>query len=427
MSCIQHKAKHHGPTSHTSVHTALKKFLSYIEQSKTYQTSEHVSLLDACNRVLSNDLFSYIDVPPFVRAEMDGYALKAKNTKGASMKHPILLDVLGMISAGQDEQYSIMPKKAAAIATGARIPNGADAVVMVEHTERLGNNTVKIFEEVGRGKNLAPNGKDVKQGQILLKKGTWLTSQDLGLMASVGTNKVPVLRKPQVAVLATGSELIEPGSKLCNACIFESNRYMISSMIREFGGEAVDLGICEDDKDLIFSKLKEALRLDIVVVSGGASVGEKDYVPDLIESLGKPGLLVHGIAMRPGSPTGLGMVKDKPLILVPGYPVSSFVAFYTFGRPLLFKMLKTGGPPTAKVIAKMAANTNVHEKFRTFVRVNVVRENGSYFAEPVSTADASLLSTLTKSNGIVIVDNGTELVKGAEVEVILLRNIAEIS
>ena len=198
-------------------------------------------------------------------------------------------------------------------------------------------------------------------------------------------------------------------------------------MIREFGGEAVDLGICEDDRDLIFSKLKEALRLDIVVVSGGASVGEKDYVPDLIESLGKPGLLVHGIAIRPGSPTGLGMVKDKPLILVPGYPVSSFVAFYTFGRPLLFKMLKTGGPPTAKVTAKMAVNTNVHEKFRTFVRVNVVRENGSYFAEPVSTADASLLSTLTKSNGIVIVDNGTELVKGAEVEVILLRNIAEIS
>jgi molybdopterin molybdotransferase len=162
-------------------------------------------------------------------------------------------------------------------------------------------------------------------------------------------------------------------------------------------------------------------------VSGGASVGEKDYVPDLIESLGKPGLLVHGIAMRPGSPTGLGMVKDKPLILVPGYPVSSFVAFYTFGRPLIFKMLKTGGPPTAKVIAKMAANINVHEKFRTFVRVNVVRENGSYFAEPVSTADASLLSTLTKSNGIIIVDNKTELVKGVEVEVILLRNIAEIS
>jgi len=270
-------------------------------------------------------------------------------------------------------------------------------------------------------------GEDVKNGQVLLKKGTWLTSQDVGLIASVGVGKVPVFKKPKVAVFATGNELAEPGSKLDDTCIFESNRYMMSSMVREFGGEVVDLGICKDDRDLIFSKLREALKFDIVVVSGGTSVGEKDYVPDLINSLGKPGLLVHGVAMRPGSPTGLGIVNGKPIILSPGYPVSSYVAFYTFGRPLLLKMLKTEGPPRAKLIARMAASINMHEEFRTFVRVNVVRHNGSYLAEPVSASGASLLSTLTKSNGIVIVDNKSKLAKGEKVEVIPLRNVIGVS
>jgi len=195
-------------------------------------------------------------------------------------------------------------------------------------------------------------------------------------------------------------------------------------MVREFGGKVIDFGICKDDRDLILSKFREALKFDMVVVSGGASVGEKDYVPDLIKNLGKPGLVVHGIAMKPGSPTGLGIVNDTPIILSPGYPVSSFVAFYVFGRPLLLKMLGTiaGGPFTSKLIAKMAATINVHENFRTFVRVNVVRQNGLYMAEPVSVSGPSLLSTLTRSNGMVIVDNSSKLMKGRKVEVILLRN-----
>ena len=142
---------------------------------------------------------------------------------------------------------------------------------------------------------------------------------------------------------------------------------MIAGMIRESGGEVVDLGICKDERDLIFSKLKEALKFDLVVVSGGASVGEKDYVPDLINSLGKPGLVVHGIAMKPGSPTALGVVNNKPIIVSPGFPVSSFVAFYTFGRPVILKILKTEGPITTKIIATMASNINTFKNFRTFV------------------------------------------------------------
>jgi molybdenum cofactor synthesis domain-containing protein len=362
-------------------------------------------------------------VPSFTKAERDGYAIKSNDTKGASMKQPILLDVIGRITAGQNSRYMVESGKAVAIATGARIPKGADSVVMVENTEQE-NNTLKIFNEIGQGKNIAMKGEDIKNRQSLYKKGTWLTSQDVGLIASVGINKVPVFKKPKVAIFATGDELVEPGSKLHDTSIFESNRYMISGMIRDSGGEVVDLGICKDNRDLIFSKLKEALKFDFVAVSGGASVGEKDYVPDLVNSLGKPGLIVHGIAMKPGSPTALGVVYNKPIVISPGFPVSSFVAFYTFGRPLILKMLATDGPITAKLIARMASNIHTFKDFRTFVRVQVVRHNGYYLAKPVSAAGASLLSTLTMSNGMIIVDNdSSKLVKDKRVEVIPLRNI----
>jgi molybdopterin molybdotransferase len=415
--------KHHGPTKHTPANVAFKKFLSCINWSKTFRPTEYVTLKDAQNRVLSKNLSSLIDIPSFIKAERDGYAIKSNDTRGASMKHPVLLDVIGRITAGQEAQYMIESGKAVAIATGARVPKGADAVVMIENTEQE-NNTLKIFNEIGGGKNIALKGEDIKNRQTLFKKGTWLTSQDVGLIASVGINRVPVFKKPKVAIFATGDELVEPGSKLDDTSIFESNRYMIAGMIRESGGEVVDLGICKDDRDLIFSKLKEALKFDLVVVSGGASVGEKDYVPDLINNLGKPGLVVHGIAMKPGSPTALGVVNNKPIIVSPGFPVSSFVAFYTFGRPVILKILTTEGPITTKLIATMASNINTFKNFRTFVRVQVVRNNGSYLAEPISAAGASLLSTLTKSNGMIIVENNdSKLIKGKRVQVIPLRNI----
>jgi molybdenum cofactor synthesis domain-containing protein len=416
--------KHHGPTKHTPANVALKKFLFCINWSKTFRLTEYATLQDAQNRVLSKNLSSFIDIPSFIKAEMDGYAIKSNDTRGASMKHPILLDVIGRITAGQEVQHMVESGKAVAIATGARVPKGADAVVMVENTEQQ-NNTVKIFDEIGKGKNIALKGEDIKNRQTLFKRGTWLTSQDVGLIASVGINRVPVYKKPKVAIFATGDELVEPGSRLDDTSIFESNRYMIAGMIRESGGEVVDLGICKDERDLIFSKLKEALKFDLVVVSGGASVGEKDYVPDLINSLGKPGLVVHGIAMKPGSPTALGVVNNKPIIVSPGFPVSSFVAFYTFGRPVILKILKTEGPITTKIIATMASNINTFKNFRTFVRVQVVRNNGSYLAEPISATGASQLSTLTKSNGMIIVDNNdSKLMKGKRVEVIPLRNIS---
>lgn len=420
----------HGKTNstekYTRVNAALKKFLFYHDWSKLPLPIEYVSLSDAQNRVLAKNLLSPINVPPFSRTIMDGYAVKSTDTKVASNKHPVLLDIIGRITAGQGRRYKVKSGMAVAIATGARIPEDADAVVMVEHTEHE-DSKVKIFKEIKRGANVALKGGDVEKGRVLLKKGTWVTSQDVGLAASLGFNKVAVFQRPRVAVFSTGDELAEPGSKLDDTSIFESNRYMISSMVREYGGEATDLGICKDDRDLISFKLREALKFDMIVVSGGTSVGETDYVPDLVDSMGKPGLLVRGVAMKPGSPTGLGIINDKPVILCPGFPVSSFVAFYTFGQPLLFKMLQTEGPPKANLVAKIRKSITVHKDMRTFVRVKVARmgtgDSPYYVADPVSASGASLLSTLTNSNGMVIVDNKDRLRRGEKVEVIPLRNI----
>lgn len=409
------------------VDVAIKKYLSYMDWSKLYPEIEYVRLLDVQGRVLAQDISSPVNIPPFARAAMDGYAVKSRDTKNASNTHPAVLVTLGRLTAGQKTNYKIESGESIEIATGAKLPEGADAVVMVEHTSAK-KNKIMIYNEIKNGDNISISGEDVKKFQPLLKKGVWLTSQDVGLIAAVGIDRIPVFKKPRVAVIATGDELVEPGSKLDGVSIFESNRYMISSMISEYGGEPIDLGLCKDDKVLISSKLKKALKYDMIVVCGGTSVGKTDYVPDLVNAMGKPGLIIRGVAMKPGSPTGLGLVNETPILLAPGFPVSSFIAFYVFGRFLLLKMLQTEGPSKIHLIARMSKSITVHKNMRTFVRVNVTKKidsanKGNYVAEPISATGARLISTLTNSNGMVIVDNKNKLKKGEKVEVIPLRNI----
>lgn len=422
---MQSKSKHRQRFGYSTLQIALKKFLSNVDDSKISLAVEIVSLEEARDRVLAKDIASRIDLPPFKRAAMDGYAVVARDTKRASKKNPVLLDVIGSISAGEQTSFCVKSAKTVGIATGARIPKGADAVMMVEYTQ-MQNHKVKIFREVESGKHVALKGEDVKKGQIILQKGRWLTPQDVGIIAATGINKVPVFRKPRIAIFSTGNELVEPGSVNGLGCIFESNRHMISGMATEYGADVVDLGICKDDRDTIKKRLKKALAFDAVIVSGGSSVGEKDFVPEIINEMGKPGVIIHGIAIRPGSPTALGFVKGKPIIAVPGYPVSAFVAFYIFGRALLLKILKTLGPKEGRLIARITDEVKLHEGKYTFLRVKVVRnDDGSYLAEPISAAGASLLSTLAHSNGMVIIGNRNKLRKGEKVEVVLLGGIRE--
>jgi molybdenum cofactor synthesis domain-containing protein len=414
-----------------SISLALKKFLSRSKLSGISVGTEYISLVEATDRILADCIRCPIDIPPFQRSTVDGFAVLSSDTKKATRDHSAMLNVIGEISAGKISQTRISSGKVVAIATGAKIPKGADSVIMIEDVivEDKGKK-IRIPDKIDKGSNITPRGDDLRKGQILLKKGAWLTAADIGLIASVGISRILVYKKVKVAVLSTGSELAEPGSKLGNTSVFDSNRFMLSSMVRKQGGEPIDLGICRDEKPLIRAKIMQALKFDIILISGGSSVGEKDYVAGLINEIGKPGIIVSGVAMKPGSPTSLGIANGKPVIVLPGYPVSAFVAFYTFGRPLLYNILKTNGPPVARQVAKLTSNVKLHKGMTMFVRVRLLRRRERFLAEPVSAAGASLLSTLAYSDGIVVAkynNRGPQrqdmLQKGQDVEVILLKDV----
>ena len=431
---LSHRAQAIKMSSHRkycSISLALKKFLSRRKLSGISVGTEHVSLDKATDRILARNIQCPIDIPPFQRSTVDGYAIRSSAAKGAARNDQVVLNVIDKINAGKDSRAKIRSGEAIAIATGAKIPVGADSVIMIEDViVEDKRRKIRISHRIDRGSNITPRGSDLRKGQILLKKGTWLTAADIGLIASAGISRMLVYKKVKVAVLSTGSELAEPGSKLDNASIFDSNRFMLFSMVRKQGGEPIDLGICKDEKSVIRGKINQALKFDVILISGGSSVGEKDYVPGLINEIGKPGIIVSGVAMKPGSPTSLGIANGKPVIVLPGYPVSAFVAFYTFGRPLLYNILKSSGPPVARQVAKLTSNVKLHRGMTTFVRVRILRRHGCFFAKPVSAAGASLLSTLAYSDGIVVAKYNNRglkrehmLHKGQDVEVVLLREV----
>jgi molybdopterin molybdotransferase len=433
-SSLKHHAASKKITSHRkydSISLALKKFLSQSKITSTSVGTEYVNLVEATDRILAKRILCPRDIPPFQRSTVDGFATLSSDTKNATKDHRVILDMVGKISAGKNSPIRVGSGKAVAIATGAKIPKGADSVIMIEDAI-IEDKGKKIFirHRTDKGSNISPKGNDLRKGQILLKEGTWLTAADIGLIASVGLSRINVYKKIQVAVLSTGSELAEPGSSLGDASIFDSNRFMLASMVRKQGGEPIDLGICRDERSLIHARIMHALKFDVVLISGGSSVGEKDYVPSLINEIGKPGIIVSGVAMKPGSPTSLGIVNGKPVIVLPGYPVSAFVALYTFGLPLFYKILNTNGPPVARQVAKLGSNVKLNKGMTTFIRVRILRRHGWFLAEPVSATGASLLSTLAYSDGIVIAkynNRGAQkddmLHKGQDVEVILLRDV----
>jgi len=416
---MKHHHKENDLKKLTSVEIALKKFLPSVNFKPKI---EIVSLQNSSTRVLAKDVVSKIDIPSFNKASMDGFAIKSSDTKHATKKNPVLLKIKGKIFAGDKKKNSIKSGVSLAIATGGSLPEGADAVIMIEDVIQ-NKDKIKITKKVKKQSNLALRGEEVRKNQLILKKGTWLTPQDVGLLASIGLNKVPVFKRPSVGILATGNELAKPGANLKNGKIFESNSIVIAELVKQVGGNVQDLGICKDEKKIIENKMKKGLRNDLLVITGGSSVGERDFVPKILKSLGKPGIIVKGVAMKPGSPVTLGMIRKTPIIVCPGFPVSSFFAFFLFGTTLLKRMLFTKGPPAAEIQAKMENAVKPQQNVTNFVRVKIQKINGAYFAKPISIADSRLLMTLTRSDGVIIAKNRKELKKGESVKVILFRNL----
>lgn len=383
---------------------------------------ERVAVQSALSRVLAHDVIAPVDIPPFDKAAMDGFAVRADDTYGASTAAPVFLQTLGDIKIENAPRISLKKGEAIAIVTGGQMPKGADAVVMVEYTKQQTRETVEISGEVHPAENVARVGEDVQRGAVVIKRGTRMLPQDIGMLIALGLVDVQVKPKPRVAVLSTGNELVERQNN-AQGKIPDVNRPVLMSALLNLGCEPVDLGIVPDQFDQIRSRLEEGIRTaNMVLVTAGTSVGPRDIVPNVIGSLGDPGMLAHGVAIRPSMPTGLAVVDGKPVVSLPGYPVSAYIAFIEFVPPLLNHILETETLPRPKIKARMSRRVAGVLGSRTYVRVLVLKTDEGCIAQPVRTSGAGILSSLVQANGFVIVPEQVEgYEEGQEVDVELFR------
>jgi molybdopterin molybdotransferase len=389
---------------------ALRTWLNVLQVKKHREAT--VPLNEALNRVLATDVIAKEDLPRFDKSAVDGYALRAEDTTGATQFKPVTFQITAL---------EVGSKQAKQIWTGNPLPKGADAVVMIENTKKR-DGELEVWVQLALGGNVSKKGEDVKKGENIMKAGTRLKPYHLALLAAMGNSEVKVVEKPRIAILATGNELAVVGSKPSENQIFESNRIMLSAMCRELGAEPVDLGIAKDDADEIAEKLGMGLRnCDAVITTGGTSVGRLDLVPDVVNNSGKPGVLVHGVALRPAMPTALAALDGKPVMILSGNPVAAVIGFEVFARPLICKMLgmsREEPRPTVKAVMTRKVATALGRK--TFVRVRVTQKNGEFLAEPVSARGSGAISTMTRGNGFVIVPENREGVTEGEVVIVRL-------
>lgn len=382
-----------------------------------------VQLLDAHGCVLTEDVTAPWPLPQFDNSAMDGYALRAEDLAGASADEPVELPVVADIAAGVAYSSAIGPGLAARIMTGAPMPTGADAVVPVEMTDG-GTARVRISAAVPRGKHIRHAGEDVQSGDTVLSAGTALSAAQIGLLAAVGRDRVMVRPRPRVVVIATGSELVEPGLPVGVGQITDSNSYMLTVAVREAGAIGYRVPPVVDDADTVLRVIEDQLvRADLVITSGGVSAGAYDVVKHVLSKLGT--VRFDKVAMQPGMPQGFGRIgeADTPIFTLPGNPVSAFVSFEVFVRPAIRKML--GSPrlhrPTAKAVLQSTLRSP--EGKRQFARANVhTARDGSLKVTPLGGQGSHLLADLAYANALIVVpEQVTELSPGQVVETVLLE------
>ncbi len=371
---------------------------------------EPVSVTECAGRVLAADVVSGVAVPPFRRATMDGYAVRAEDTYGASTYDPVLLEVSGQSMPGADLQGSVGAGSVVRIMTGAPVPDDADAVLRAEDADEADGKLV-VRAGVAPGRNVGRVGEDIDPGTTVLTAGRRLLPQDVGLLSSIGHDPVRVLRRPRVRVIVSGDELLAPGSTPSGSKIVDSNSPMLSALIERDGGlpEVVRL---PDDAD----RMRDALAAsgaDVIVTAGAASVGTEDRVPLLVAELGE--LTVHGVAMRPSSPSGVGRIGGKPVLLLPGNPVSCLVAYDFFAGPVI-RTLAGLSPTWPYRTIRLPLRTRIVSQIgRTDYARVVVRDR---MVEPLAVSGASVLSSVTRATGFAIIPSGLEgYPEGTEVEV----------
>jgi len=396
----------------TDMETALEMLRTVVKPLE----AESVPLQEALGRTLAGDIVSTADVPSFDKSAMDGYAVRAAETFGASPTDPVTLKVIGEVLPGDEGDFEVGTGEAVRIMTGGAFPKGADAVLMVELTTDR-EDTVLVHGSVVPGRNVALAGEDIQKGDTVLQRGRVLRPADLGVLASIGMVDAPVTRLPKVGILSTGNELVEPGSSKAGhrGRVVNSCRFLLEGLVTQAGGMPCQLGTLRDDRELLRAALED-FDGDILLTTGATSAGKEDYLPGLLAEVGD--LLVHGVNIRPASPLAFGRLGNALAVLLPGNPVAALVGFDVFVRPAIQLQLgqleeRTNRRVRGRLRRKLASALNRTD----FVRV-LLEKNGE--VEPFRSGGAGVLTSVTQADGFVIVPRDDEgLEAGTEVEVFL--------
>ena len=398
----------------TKLEDALEQLYSHINLNPV----EEVEISDSLNRILAYHIISDLNIPPFDRSAMDGYAIIAEDSFGASPKNSKKIKLIGVIEIGEISNLTLNKGEGIRISTGAPIPEGADSVIKIEDTE-IDNESISLYTSIVPGKNISKQGEDFKIGTQVLNHGVDIKAEHIALMTSLGFKKVKVIAKPLVSVFASGDELIEPGNPLEGGKIYNSNTPMISNLVKLYGGQIVRGETLKDDKQAIKTSLIEATRdSQVIIFTGGTSVGTKDFLPEIVSETGT--VLTHGIAMRPGSPILIGMLNKSLIFCLPGTPVAAYICFLKIAGIAIRKMQGCINlDPRLELIATVNRDVPVSSLgFIHHLRVKLKKTKDDIIAIPVRLKGSGVISTLTESDGIVEISSFQEgLKKGDKIQV----------
>ena len=402
--------------------TDLNKVLEYASGFPRVET-EDIFLMDSKGRILAEDIDADVDLPDFMRSTMDGYAVSASSTFGASEANPTYLTIKGSVLMGKSPAFSIGVGEAAKISTGGMLPDGADSVVMIEHTEAVDKTTIEVYKSVAPGQNILEKGEDMHKGQTLVPAGKPLRAQEIGLLAAFGIERIAVYKKPVVGIISTGDEVVSIKDTPAPGQIRDINMYTLSGLVEKAGGVPTAYGIVRDDFDDLFEKCTAALvQSDMVLISGGSSVGTRDFTIEVLSALPASEILVHGISISPGKPTILARSGDQAIWGLPGQVTSTMVVFEIVVRPFIEHIgsLSPEHKRHFNPVAKLNRNISSTQGRTDYIRVKLFEENGILWAEPIL-GKSGLINTMVKADGLIEIGLDTEgLDEGSRVEVIPL-------
>lgn len=391
-----------------TVEQALETILAHIRVLGT----QRVDIVSSRGRVLAQDIVSSVTIPPLDNASMDGYAVRAADVAGACPDRPVTLAVTGDLPAGYTAAAPLLPGQALRIMTGAPVPRGADTVIMRENTESQGP-TVTILQAEPAGTNIRRAGEDIQKGALLFPAGTPVRPAHIGIMASIKLAMVSVYQRPRVAILSTGDELVDIDGELAPGKIVSSNSYSLMSLVAEAGGEPVLLGIARDSKEALRERLREGLHADIILSSGGVSVGDYDFVKDVLLDLGAD-MKFWKVLMRPGQPLAFGVIGGRPAFGLPGNPVSAMVSFEQFVRPAMRKMSGHAGlfRPFVEAVAQEDVPGRPKRKF--FVRCRLMRNGDRWLATTTGSQGSGILMSMAEASGLLVVPEDVVTIKAGD-------------